>query len=1057
MPSNERWYSNSYVIGFAATLLALAAHMLLRLVDPASPHLLLFLVAIIAAAWKGDWCAGACATLLAVVLSRFLLADSSLDSTSGTIRQLLLLFVGVVTSISIASLRRRERRAWTEINRQREYLRSLVTDQNEKLDQASAQLMNRILELERTQAELEEYTSRFSGIVTSMADAVITVNADQQVVLFNPAAEDMFGLSAERALGSPLDRFIPLRYRDHHRELVRRFGGAGESRRRSGESISVSALRANGEEFPVEASISATASGPNQLLTVVLRDITERQIAETAMQKQLVLQDQLAKVAASVPGVIYSFLQDSLGHQSMPYCSAAFETVFDLNPAAVRKDIQPLFERIIPEDLEHLKQGIQDSARSLTMWHDCVRYRHPRAGLVWLEGHSIPQRQADGSTLWHGYIQDVTDRMHTDSVLKLSEERFRRLVEATGAMVWTTNAEGVPNSDSPSWRDFTGYTLEQLMNGWQWLEAFHPEDRDRIATVRRDSLKNRTLYEIEARLRHHSGEYRHIFGRAVPLLNPDGSVREWVGMDSDISARVDAQDKVKESEMRFRGIFNGTYEFVGLTSPDGTLLEANRSALEFIGMNAGDVLGQPFWATPWWSHDPATQERVRNALLQAVRGETVRFETQQVGKGDQIEIVDFFLHPVFDEHGKVTYIVPEGRRITELKKTQQQLMEQAQQLRDADRNKDEFIAMLSHEIRNPLSAISNAAAVLHRLKSQDDNLHRAESIITQQLQQLNRLVGDLLDVSRMSHGKFTLSKARCSVTELISQAVTMSRALIGDLRHNLHVELPQETLFIDADPARIVQVIDNLLHNAAKYTSPGGHIWLKAYRQQNDLIVLVRDDGIGITEDLLPHVFEPFRQGRSAAPHSASGLGLGLNLAQRLVELHDGQLTVQSEGVNRGAEFCVRLPLVLESVASVSEVSQPKADEGSAEQKVLIIDDEPAVAESLAMLLSVMGYPSHIVNDGHQAVSAVDAYKPDVVLLDIGLPGISGYEVLKLIKAEDRNRNLPVVALSGYGQPQDLAKSAAAGFTKHLVKPIEPDDLEALLQSLSRPLGSPLL
>jgi signal transduction histidine kinase/DNA-binding response OmpR family regulator len=367
-------------------------------------------------------------------------------------------------------------------------------------------------------------------------------------------------------------------------------------------------------------------------------------------------------------------------------------------------------------------------------------------------------------------------------------------------------------------------------------------------------------------------------------------------------------------------------------------------------------------------------------------------------------------------------------------------------IQENDRRKNEFLAMLAHELRNPLAPIRNAVQVLRMIDLKDDDLQWANDVISRQVDQMVRLVDDLLDISRITGGKIQLRREPVDVAAVVHRAVETSRPLIDARRHELAVALPEQPVWVDADAVRLAQVLANLLNNAAKYTGEGGKIELSVTTVGPDTVFRVRDNGIGISPEMLSSVFDLFTQVDRSLDRSQGGLGIGLTLVRRLVEMHGGSVQAFSEGTNRGTEFLVRLPALVVPPARVPD-AEPAAEEsaGAAPCKVLVVDDHPDVTRSLARLLRLSGHEVRTAEDGAGALAEVERFRPEVVLLDIGLPGMDGYQVARAIRKLPHTESLVLVALTGYGQADDRRRSHEAGFDHHLVKPVDADALSAVL------------
>lgn len=373
------------------------------------------------------------------------------------------------------------------------------------------------------------------------------------------------------------------------------------------------------------------------------------------------------------------------------------------------------------------------------------------------------------------------------------------------------------------------------------------------------------------------------------------------------------------------------------------------------------------------------------------------------------------------------------------------LRRREQHEREADRRKDEFLATLAHELRNPLAPILNAISVLKLTYNDREAFERATEMIGRQLTQLVRLIDDLLDVSRISRGKLELRRERVELAPIVHQAVETCRPMADLAGQEVTVALPPEPVYLDADPIRLSQVVSNLLNNACKFGGQRGRISLTAERWDHDVVITVKDNGIGIPRDKLDSIFEMFSQVDQSLERSQGGLGIGLTLSKRLVELHGGSIEARSEGLGKGSEFIVRLPAAGDRAAPRLEVLEDEIT--PSRRHILVVDDNRDSAESLATLLRLTGNEASVAYDGEQAIEAAARQRPDVILLDIGLPRLNGYDVCRRIREHRWAQNVLIIALTGWGQKEDRRKSAEAGFDGHLVKPVDHAELMRLLAS----------
>jgi signal transduction histidine kinase/CheY-like chemotaxis protein len=391
----------------------------------------------------------------------------------------------------------------------------------------------------------------------------------------------------------------------------------------------------------------------------------------------------------------------------------------------------------------------------------------------------------------------------------------------------------------------------------------------------------------------------------------------------------------------------------------------------------------------------------------------------------------------------------ERKRFEELERAQAALRKNEEALRQADRRKDEFLATLAHELRNPLAPMRNAVAFLRAKGTSAPELRWAHDVIDRQVALMARLLDDLLDVSRVALDRPDLKRTLVELGSVIDAAVETSLPLIEAARHELTVSLPPQPIYLHADPVRLAQVFANLLNNAAKYTDEGGRIRLVAEQRGHEVVISVSDTGIGIAPELLPHVFEIFSQAKSTSRPSKGGLGIGLSLVKGLVELHGGLVNAHSDGLAEGSTFTVRLPIVDGAEPRKGSHRSVQADsvEARATRRILVVDDQPDSADSLSMLLQALGHDVDTAYDAERAIELAGTMLPDVILLDIGMPRIDGYEACRRIRSGTGGEKMRIVALTGWGQEEDRQKSREAGFDQHLMKPVDMGQLTRLLES----------
>ncbi|MGE5754887.1 MAG: ATP-binding protein [Planctomycetaceae bacterium] len=510
----------------------------------------------------------------------------------------------------------------------------------------------------------------------------------------------------------------------------------------------------------------------------------------------------------------------------------------------------------------------------------------------------------------------------------------------------------------------------------------------------------------------------------------------------DITQRRMAEEASRRSEMQYRALADSVPEIVFTADPLGLNDYCNRRWFNYTGLSPEQTRGEG-WAA---ALHPDDAERALALWQEALRGgEPFECEYRFRRADGQYRWFLGRAVPLKDDTGRILKWFGNSMDIHDQKRM-------AEDLRTADRRKDEFLSTLAHEMRNPLAAIQSAVRIAQR-PGMEAEQEWAREVVERQAQQLTRLIDDLLDVSRITLGKIELKKEPVEVCTVINRAVEVVRPLVEQRRHEITVALARGPLRVEADPARLEQVLVNLLTNAAKYMDEGGRIRLAARREKRDILIRVQDTGIGIAPEMLPRVFDLYAQVDHAHDHSQGGLGIGLALVQRLVAMHGGSVSVASEGLGRGSEFTVRLPAAKEKATAAPKPEAASHESPRTGLTILVVDDSRDTALALAKLLKRAGHEVEVAHDGPTALQMARDRRPRVVLLDIGLPGLDGYQVAAELRRTEGLEEAVLVAVSGYGQEQDRARSRAAGFDHHLIKPVNFDALFSLLGGVdpSRP------
>lgn len=462
---------------------------------------------------------------------------------------------------------------------------------------------------------------------------------------------------------------------------------------------------------------------------------------------------------------------------------------------------------------------------------------------------------------------------------------------------------------------------------------------------------------------------------------------------------------------------------------EGNILHCNRRLVHLLERPLPSLIGRPLADFVSPESRPALTALLRGGELGEVRGDVAWLPHQSPPSPAHVAV------SALPEGALgvclVLVDVSERRHYEELQRTQMAL-------READRRKDEFLATLAHELRNPLAPMRNAVEILRAQCAANAELDWPVGILDRQVELMARLLEDLLDVSRISRNRLELRTERVDLAAVVEAALETSRPLIAAGRHELTMAMPAEPISLDADPQRLAQVFANLLNNAAKFTEQGGSIRLAVERDADQVVVTVADTGIGISADMLPHIFEIFSQENPTEARSQGGLGVGLSLVKGLVALHGGSVEVHSEGAAKGTSFVVRLPVAVGATVRRREAARPEAP---SRRRVLVVDDNHDSADSLAALLKILGHEVTTAYDGAQAVETAAELRPEVVLLDIGMPVLDGFEACRRIREQPWGRGMHLIALTGWGQEEDRRRSRDAGFDSHLVKPVDADDL----------------
>jgi PAS domain S-box-containing protein len=509
-----------------------------------------------------------------------------------------------------------------------------------------------------------------------------------------------------------------------------------------------------------------------------------------------------------------------------------------------------------------------------------------------------------------------------------------------------------------------------------------------------------------------------------------------------IEALGSSEAALRESERQFRTMVDTIPQLAWMAHADGYVHWYNRRWYEYTGTTPQEMEG---WG--WQSvHDPKYLPRALEGWRASIANGT-HFEMEFPIRAADGHFRMFLTRvlPLKGDNGQVLQWFGTNTDMDEAKRTEVQLRATEAALRDADRRKDSFLATLAHELRNPLAPIRTAAQILGSPRLASQQLQWAQGVIQRQVGHMALLLDDLLDVARITQGKLELKRERVRLTEVVDAAVEAARPLLDGKHHQLSIALPSEELMLQADPLRLSQILTNLLTNAAKYTDSSGHIQLSGVVEDGTLFLAVKDNGIGIPAEALTRIFEMFSQIDGASVRADGGLGIGLALVKGLLELHGGTIEAKSDGPGRGSQFIVRLPLLASNVTEPRAAGLDAAPVAAAARRVLVADDNKDAADALAMLLALAGHEVRVVHGGRAALAVAQTFRPDVALLDIGMPDLNGHEVARQLRREPWGTCIRLIALTGWGGDEDRRRAIDVGFDRHLIKPINPAALEELL------------
>jgi PAS domain S-box-containing protein len=636
--------------------------------------------------------------------------------------------------------------------------------------------------------------------------------------------------------------------------------------------------------------------------------------------------------------------------------------------------------------------------------------------------------------------RDLTERRESEAALAHSEERFRALVEGVKDyaifMVDTTGHVATWNLGAQSLK---GFTSEEIVGSH--IRKFYAPD----AVKRGWPEHELSRATVDGRFEDEGWRVRKDGSRfwanviITAIRDRAGTLVGFSKITRDLTERRQHEQQLSQSEARLKLLVEGVTDYaIIMLSPEGFVTSWNSGARKLTGYAAAHVMGKHF-SFLYPSEDTAASKPWQHLIRAEQKGRSSD-EGWRVRKDGSQFWANVIITAVKNSEGQHTGFVHVAQDLSERRN--------AENLAETAKKVNEFIAMLAHELRNPLAPIRNAVELMGRKGLSDPTLEAMRQTIDRQSSHLARIIDELLDVNRIARGQLKLETKVVDLREVVARSVESSRALIDSQSHKLEVQSPADAILVRLDTVRMTQAIVNLLNNAARYSAPAGRIELTVVRRQTDVLIRVRDSGYGLRADNLEKVFDLFTQIDTSVSAKHGGLGVGLALVRRVVELHGGSVTAKSEGVGKGSEFTIRLPLPVESLEIVAEGAA--AESALPRFRVLVADDNKDAADSLQQLIQSLGQDVFAVYDGRSVLDAVQRFSPDVVILDIGMPGMSGYQVADAVRNAFEDRVPTLVAVTGWGQEADVQEALLHGFRHHFVKPVGAETLHELLSNIPR-------
>ncbi|MDX2110518.1 MAG: PAS domain S-box protein [Verrucomicrobiota bacterium] len=933
------------------------------------------------------------------------------------------------------------------------------------------------------------------SILQSSAIAIISTTVEGIIDSFNPAAERMLGYTADELIG----KTTPLIFHDADEVQQRAMELSAESGMPLAQGFPVLALKAEqtgvpderewtyvtkeGKRIPVLVTTTAIRDNSTRVTGYLgmARDISDRRAAQRALME---IATQFRKITATVPGMVYQYKIHPDGTSCIPYTSDGIRDIYGVSPDDVREDASPVFKVIHPEDIQGVMDTIQESARTLEHWNHEYRILLPDGTIHWHLGHSTPTREADGSTLWHGHILDITQNKRAQEALTQSEMRWKFALEGSGDGMWDNDLLNGTVYYSTRWKSMLGYEDEDIgTSNEEWRSRVHPDDISLARQVLDEHRAGKTsVFSMEIRMRCKDGSWRWILSRGqIIQRNPQGQPLRMIGTHSDITPRKQSELALIESESRFRTLADQLPVLIWMSNTTGGCMYFNRTWLEYTGCSLESQLGDG-WAEGVHPEDMDRCMNTYNSSFAARTGFVMEYRLRDA-KGEFRWILDQGF-PRFDTEGCFLGYIGSCMDIHDrklsalaLQESQEQLkalnhkLEQevtrtaglAQAANAANEAKSLFLANMSHEIRTPLNAILGMAELLQESISDLGHIEYLQTIRSSGTLLLS-LLCDLLDFSKIESGQLKLDEIPVDLNQWVKANTSLVEETVLRKKLQLDVEidtaLPNEIL---GDATRMGQVLLNLLSNAVKFTETGTiKVSLQRVameRQEPMLRVAVEDSGIGIPAEKQEHLFESFNQLDPSTTRKYGGTGLGLAISKKLIELMHGQIGMTDNGSRKGTTFYFVIPLR----PIVSKVNEARVDHNvttlppaklQGKLRVLLAEDNAVNQRVISLLLQKLDCICTLVANGMEAVDAVKKDTFDLVLMDVQMPVMDGISATKMIRQlYFEQAQLPIVALTANATEAERKRCLESGMQAFMTKPVSLGQLTQLIHSIAMKKG----